>query len=141
MLKRCSFTALVVILTAATFMAQEKLRVFVTDSQSWEMRGAAGASDGTGGGHFSGGARPQNAEIAKTFGERCPQVTVSINQEKANYIVTLDHEGGKGLARKDNKWVLYNKDGDMIGSGSTRSLGNSVKDACEAIEKDRVKNP
>ena len=55
--------------------------------------------------------------------------------------MTLDHEGGKGLARKDNKWVVYNKDGDMIGSGSTRSLGNSVKDACEAITKENGRKP
>jgi hypothetical protein len=118
-------------------IAQEKVRVFVTDSQSWETKGSAGLADATGGGGFSGGARPQNAEIAKTFGERCPQLTVTINREKANYIVTLDHEGGKSAVLKDNKWVVYNGDGDMIGSGSTRNLGNSVKNICGVIEKDR----
>jgi hypothetical protein len=124
-----------------TCIAQEKLRVFVTDSQSWEMKGAAAASDSGGGAHFSGGARPQNAEIAKTFGERCPQLTVTINREKANYVVTLDHEGGKGPARKDNKWVFYSKDGDMIALGTTRSLRNSVKDACQAIMKENGREP
>jgi hypothetical protein len=131
--------SIIFILTVVTCSAREKVRVFVTDSQSWETKGSSGLSDATGGGAFSGGARPQNAEIAKTFGERCPQLTVTINRDKANYIVTLDHEGGKHLIQKDNKWVVYNGEGDMIGSGSTRSLGNSVKDACSTIVKDNLR--
>jgi len=83
--------ALIIVCTA-----QEKVRVFVTDSQSWQMSGSAGAVNSGGGGHFRGGARPQNAEIAKTLGERCPQLTVTNNREKADYTLTLDHEGGKG---------------------------------------------
>ncbi len=69
----------------------------------------------------------------KTFAERCPQVTVTINREKADYIVILEHEGGKDLILRDNKFAIFNKDGDMIESGSTRSLGNAVKDACSTI--------
>jgi hypothetical protein len=34
------------------------------------------------------------------------------------------------------KFAIFNGDGDAIRSGSTRSLGNSVKDACEAMLKD-----
>ena len=117
----------------ATCVGQEKVRVFITDSQSWETKGSTGIVDSTVGGQFSGGARPQNAEIAKTVKERCPMLTVTINQDKADYILTLDHEGGKKILRKDNKWVVYNKDGDMVDAGSTRSLGNSIKDACKAI--------
>ena len=51
----------------------EKARVFITDSQSWEMGGYSGGSGGAGGGTVHGGARPQTAEIIKTFGERCLQ--------------------------------------------------------------------
>jgi hypothetical protein len=56
-------------------------------------------------------------------------------RERADYIVTLDHEGGKGLLRRDNKVAVFTRDGDMVFSHSTRSLGNSVKDACQAITK------
>ena len=38
--------------------------------------------------------------------------------------------------RKDNKFVLFDANGDAIASGSTRSLGNAVKDACSAIRQD-----
>jgi len=115
---------------------KEKPRVFITDSQSWEISGAAGGTHDGAGGSVKGGARPQTAEIVKTFGERCPDFVVTMKKERADYIVLLDHEGGKGGIFKDNKFAVFNKDGDAIVSGSTRSLGNSVKDACKALTKD-----
>jgi hypothetical protein len=114
-----------------------KVRVFVTDSESWEMRGGGG-----GGGNsnvwgasssFSGGARPQTAEIIKTLNERCPQFTVTNTLGKANFVIVLDHEGGKGLLRHRNKIAVFNHNGDDIFSDSTRELGNAVKDACIAM--------
>lgn len=118
-------------------VAQEKPRVFIIESDSWETKGgiAGGGSQGNGGiaGTSSGGARPQTAEIMKTFYERCPGVVVTINRDRADYVVMLQHEGGKDLIRRDNKVAVFNKDGDMILSGSTRSLGNAVKDACARI--------
>jgi hypothetical protein len=116
-----------------------KVRVFVTDSQSWETRGssaAGGNSNGWGAtSSFSGGARPQTAEIIKTLNERCPSLTVTNNLGKADYVVVLDHEGGKGLLRHRNKIAVFNHNGDDIFSDSTRELGNAVKDACEAMTK------
>jgi hypothetical protein len=125
-----------VLCTAVWSLAGDIPRVFVTDSKSWEMSGGAGASGGSLGSAIGGGARPQTAEIIKTFGERCPLVVVNNKQEKADYVVLLDHEGGKGVILRDNKVVVFNKDGDSIMSSSTRSLGNAVKDACTAITKD-----
>jgi hypothetical protein len=115
-----------------------KIRVYVSDSQSWEMSGAWGASNGSGAGHESGGARPQTAEIIKTFNQRCPEYTVTNNKDRANYAVILDHEGGKGALHRRNKVAVFNRDGDAIFSDSTRELGNSVKDACAAITKDQA---
>jgi hypothetical protein len=113
-----------------------KIRVFVTDSESWQVRGGWGASNGTGGGAESGGARPQTAEIIKTFSQRCPEIVVTDKQGMANYAVTLDHEGGKGYFQKDNKIAVFRRDGDSILSESTRELGSAVKDACRAILTD-----
>jgi hypothetical protein len=78
-------------------------RVFITDSESWSVAGSSGGSGGSYGGSMAGGARPQTAEIIKTFGERCPGLKVNNKQEKADYVVLLDHEGGKGLLRHKNK--------------------------------------
>ncbi|MEW6208794.1 MAG: hypothetical protein AB1631_10530 [Acidobacteriota bacterium] len=129
---------LIAALAAGSLAAQEKPRprVFVTDSKSWEVSGGFGGSSDGFGGASRGGARPQTAEIVKTFNERCPSFIVTLNKEKADYIIILEHEGGKSFIRRDNKFALFNKDGDAIKSGSTRSLGNSVKDACAAMEAD-----
>ena len=120
----------------ATVPADKKTRIYITDSESWKVRGGWGASHGSGGGSEAGGARPQTAEIIKTFNQRCPDLTVTSNKDKANYAVILDHEGGKGALRHKNKIAVFNRDGDSIYSDSTRELGNAVKDACAAIQKD-----
>jgi hypothetical protein len=118
-----------------------KVRVFVTDSQSWETRGSGGGGGNKNGwgasSSFSGGARPQTAEIIKTLNQRCPELTVTNNLGKANFVIVLDHEGGKGLLAHRNKIAVFNQDGDDIFSNSTRELGNAVKDACDAMTKSK----
>jgi hypothetical protein len=120
--------------TPPTVSDQNKPRIFVTDSNSWSTQGSAGGSNGTFAASSSGGARPQTAEIIKTFGQRCPQVIANNRLDLANYVVELDHEGGKGLlAHKDKIAVFVQKSGDSIFSKSTLSVGGSVQDACAAI--------
>jgi len=115
----------------------EKARVFVTDSQSWEVSGYAGGGTNAGAATSHGGARPQTAEIIKTFGERCPDVMVNNIQERVDYIVLLDHEGGKSVLQHKNKVAVFARiSGDNVVSKSTLSLGGSVQEACEAIRKD-----
>jgi hypothetical protein len=123
------------LITPAVGLSEDP-RVFVTDSKSWEISGGFGGSSAGFAGHTSGGARPQTAEIIKTFGEKCSGVTVNNRLERADYVVLLDHEGGKGWIRKDNKVAVFNREGDSIVSKSTRSLGGSVETACGAIMKD-----
>ncbi len=134
-------TVTVLLLCSVLMSAQDKARVFITDSSSWEISGGGGGANGAFGGAAHGGARPQTAEIIKTFGERCPDVLVNNKQDKADYVVVLDHEGGKGLLRHKNKVAVFNRvSGDSIVSKSTLSLGGSVQDACEAIKKDWAAN-
>ncbi|MGC1966885.1 MAG: hypothetical protein WA673_10510, partial [Candidatus Acidiferrales bacterium] len=102
--------------TGPTEASDGKTRVFVTDSQSWETRGgssAGGNKNGWGASSWmAGGARPQTAEIIKTLNQRCPELTVTNNLAKANFVLTLDHEGGKGLLQHRNKIAVFNSDGD-----------------------------
>ena len=127
--------------SGAAASANDHARVFITDSQSWEVSGGGGGTSGGFGGASHGGARPQTAEIVKTFGERCPDVVTNNIQAHADYVVVLDHEGGKGLLRHRNKVAVFTRvTGDSIVSKSTMSLGGSVQDACEAIRKDWAKN-
>lgn len=99
---------------------QQKPRIFVGESNSWEIRGAGGshasssaAAAGTGAdwiyaargsssswSYIAGGARPQTAEVVKTFGERCPDVLVNNRPQVADYAVLFNHEGGKNVIAK-----------------------------------------
>jgi hypothetical protein len=112
----------------------ETPRVFITDSESWETRGSSGGAGGIFASQSHGGARPQTAEIIKTFGQRCPQVIVNNKQEIADYVVVLDHEGGKGVLQHRNKVAVFDHvSGDVVISQSTLSVGGSVDEACKGI--------
>src|SRR5579863_4808253 len=116
---------------------EEKPRVFITDSQSWSIGSQGGGGGGVFASRMAGGARPQTAEIIKTFGQRCPPVIVNNIQAKADYIVLLDHEGGKGAFSHKNKVAVFVRvSGDSVVSKSTVSLGGSVQEACDAIKRD-----
>ncbi len=133
---RITICVVLVVLCVVSVGAAQNPRIYVTDSKSWEVGGGFGGTDDAFGGASGGGARPQTAEIIKTFGQRCPQVTVNNIPSRADYVVLLDHEGGKSLVLRDNKIAVFNHDGDSILSRSTRLLGNAVQDACGAIIKD-----
>ena len=133
---RLSLAVLSLALLHLTAFADDKPRVFITDSTSWEVKGSSGGSSSGFGSHAAGGARPQTAEIIKTFGERCPDAVVNNKREIADYIVVLDHEGGKSVLAHRNKIAVFTQlTGDAIISKSTLSLGGSVQDACQAITK------
>ncbi len=127
--------------TSSDASPMDHARVFITDSESWEMVGHSGGGGGAFAGEAHGGARPQTAEIIKTFGERCPDVISNNIQAKTDYVAVLDHEGGKGYLRHRNKVAVFTRvTGDSIVSKSTLSLGGSVQTACEAIHADWAKN-
>lgn len=125
-------------MTGAVLMADSpgdsKARLYVSDSESWQVSGGFAVHNGDGGGRFAGGSRPQTVEIIKTFTERCQAVVVTMDRAKADYIVLLDREGGKGYLRKRDKIAVFRKDGDLLYSGSTRSVGSAVQDACGVVE-------
>ncbi len=119
----------------------EHARVFITDSQSWEVHSSGGGNWAGFGSESHGGARPQTAEIIKTFAQRCPDVITNNIQQKADYVVVLDHEGGKQWGMHRNKVAVFTRvSGDSIVSKSTLSLGGSVQEACEGVEKNWAKN-
>ena len=136
-MKSLALSCFVLAVLSSSF-AGDNPRIYITDSKSWEVKAGTGGTAGGFGGGAGGGDRPQTAEIIKTFNQRCPQVTINNNKEKADYIVLLDHEGGKELFLRDNKVVVFNRDGDAIMSKSTRTLGNAVRDACEVITRNWI---
>ncbi len=130
-----ALATLTTLVASAQSKNEGRARVFVPVSDSWSIGGEFDIFD-EGVGEVTGGAKPQTAEIVKTLHDRCPKLIVTRKEERADYILVLQHEGGKVFVRKDNKYAVFNAEGDAIGSGSTRSLGNAVKEACAAIVAD-----
>jgi|ERR1700675_955371 len=128
-------STLFALLLCGVAFGQEKARIYISDSNSWAASGGFATSNGSGGGSFSAGSKPQTVELIKTFGERCPAVMVTMDKNKADYVVLFDRDSTKGYARKRDKIAVFKKDGDVLYSGSTRSLGNAVQDSCKAIEQ------
>ena len=117
--------------------APDKTRVFVTESDSWQVHGEWAEAGGDGAGLLRAGESPQTVEIIKTFNERCPEVTVTNHKDKADYVIVLDRETAKTISLHRNKIAVFNRDGDAIFSDSTLALGTSVANACESIRKDK----
>jgi hypothetical protein len=131
-----------IVLTALTIWPgaarADKPRVFITESQSAQLTGDAAAGDVKGSLSFTGGTSPNNIEVMKHFMQRCPDVIVTANRDKADYVVRLDHAdvGPTTPFVRGNKVAVFTKSSeDLIYSGSTRFLGNAVKGACAAITR------
>lgn len=79
------------------------------------------------------GKEPQVAKIYQELQRRkeCQPFSENMIREKADYFLLLQHGGGKG-----NRWAVSDRSGTVIASGDSLMLGNSVKDACLAMEKD-----
>ena len=79
------------------------------------------------------GKEPQVAMIYRELQSRkeCQGLSENMIREKADYFLLLQHGGGRG-----NRWALSDKTGNVIASGQSVQLGNSVKDACLAMTKD-----
>lgn len=119
--------------------AAEKPRVFITESGATQLTGDAAVGPAKGSLSFTGGTSPQNVEVMKAFTRRCPEVIVTANRDKADYIVRLDHEELNPTTpfTHSNKVAIFNKNEDLIYSASTRILSTAVKGACSAIASAR----
>ena len=107
--------------------------VFVQPSDSWKVGGSVGGDRNVIIGNSHGGKEPQTAKIYQLLQHRndCSAVAPNMIQEKADYIMLVEHGGGKG-----NRWAVSNRNGDVIGSGESFVLANSVSDACRIVMKD-----
>ena len=77
------------------------------------------------------------AEIGKALNSRCPDVAITVDPEKADYLLEAINTGA-GPARKPYKFSLFNRAGDYVFSTETAHVDNSVKDVCRFIEKHKT---
>lgn len=134
---------LMILSFAGSAAAQEapRPRVYIQESNSWEIESdpVFSTTDKKGrttvsGGGTQGGAVPRTAEVMKRFSEQCKSCVVTMYKDKADFVVLLEHEGGKDLFNKDNKLAVFNRDGDLVTSGSFSRPKKAVEIACAAID-------
>lgn len=128
-------TAVPALAMAAILAAAGKPRVFITESAAPQISGDGSVGQLKGSLAFTGGTSPQNADVIKAFSQRCRDVIVTANRDKADYIVRLDHEAINPTTPfvHGNKVAVFNKNEDLIYSDSTRLLSSAVRGACSAI--------
>ena len=123
-------------------MAQDKPRVFVQGkgSENLATNGSAG-----GGRHWASwgskstlDSHDEGMEVTKDLQKNCAGVVVTLNQANADYTVMLNRESkqNRGLLRSNSQLQVANRIGDIIGTNSTRTVGNAAKDACALIMSD-----
>jgi hypothetical protein len=133
--------------SSAAAQAEERPRVFIEESVSWEVESdpTVMTTDKKGGVYVSGGgsrggAKPRTAEIMKRFSEQCKSSIVTMYRERADFVVLMEHEGGKDLFDKDNKLAVFDRNGDLVTSGSFSRPRKAVDTACRAIEAEFRRN-
>ncbi len=112
---------------------KEKTRVYVADSRSWQVSGASGTPEAPGSSVVIEHSGPQAAEIIKTLGEQCPDLIVTSQRDKSDFVLLV--EGKQSFLHRINEVVVFNHTGDAIYSHASNNLANSVKDACTAIKQ------
>jgi hypothetical protein len=118
----------------------EKPRVFITESGAALASGDAAVGNAKASLAFTGGQSPQIVEVMKAFLRYCPAVTVTVDRDKAAYLVRLDHDAINPTTPfvHGNKVAVFDKDEDLMYSNSTRTLGSAVKSACGAMTTGQV---
>jgi len=132
----------VILALALSSTAQDKPRVFVQGKGSQDT-----TSSGSGGGGkhwavWSGNStvdsHDEGMEVTKDLQKNCSEVVITLNQNNADYTILLNRESKKnrGLLRSNSQVQVANKDGDVLGSNATHTVGNAAKDACNLIASD-----
>jgi hypothetical protein len=133
---------LVVIFMSSLALAQDKPRVFVQGKGSEDV---ATNGSGVGGRHWASwgskssiDSHDEGMEVTKDLQKDCSGVIVTLNQSNADYTVMLNRESkhNRGLLRTNSQVQVANRQGDVLGTSATRTVGNASKDACQLILAD-----
>ncbi|MCP5116950.1 MAG: hypothetical protein GY953_39505 [bacterium] len=127
--------AVLLVAIPASADAADKPRVFLTESGALLLSGDAAVGDEQGKLSLTGGSSRRLIEVMRTFTKRCPELQITSNRDKADYIARFDHEGANPTTPfvRGNKVAIFDNTEDLIYSHSTRLLRNAVKGACAAI--------
>lgn len=117
------------VVLALAMMAAEKPRAFITESRVTEVESDAIS--------FRKGLSPENIEVMKAFQKECPGLTITGSRDRADYVIRFDREEPSPVTPfvKGNKVAVFDRNDDLVYSGSARYLGSAVKGTCAAVLK------
>ena len=126
---RLAFAGSVIIAGTAMLPAAEKPRIYITESGVTEI-----TADNL---SVKNGTSRENIEVMKAFLKECSRVAVTSNPGKADYVVLFDREEPSPITPfvKGNKVAVFDKNEDLVYSGSGRYLSGVVKNTCAALLK------
>ena len=130
------------ILVSSLALAQDKPRVFVQGKGSEDVQssgaGGGGKHWGTWGSRSTIDSHDEGMQVTKDLQKDCSGVVVTLNQSNADYTIMLNRESKKnrGLLRTNSQVQVANRQGDVLGTSATRTVGNASKDACQLILAD-----
>lgn len=129
----CAF----VLLSASVAPAADtnKTRIFLVGSQPLQLAGDATVGDTDASLQIKGGNSKEYVEVMRNFMKHCPEVVITNNRDRAEYVVRVEHEGANPgtLFERGNKVAIFDKDEDLIYATSTHFLSSAVKDACKVL--------
>jgi hypothetical protein len=134
--------AIVFVFVSALALAQDKPRVFVQGKGSEDVSthgsGAGGRHWATWGAKSAIDSHDEGMEVTKDLQKGCPGVIVTLNQSNADYVIMLNRESkqNRGLLRTNSQVQVANRNGDVLGTAATRTVGNAAKDSCALIMAD-----
>jgi hypothetical protein len=114
MRRRLALAPLLIALAWARQAQEQKLRIYLTASSNVAA-----------------------APIGKSLDKHCPEVVVSVDKQRANYLLEAI-DTGAGKARKPYKFTLVSPDGDRAFCTETAGLDSAVKDVCAYIWKREI---
>jgi len=76
------------------------------------------------------------AETSGLLLKTCPGLIITLDRDKADYIVIHD-DTGAGPGRKPQKLTVFNRAHELILATATRSIRGAAKDACRSIRNNQ----
>ena len=146
--------ALFIVLPTAMARAQNAKRVLIADRDTWEasstsfLHGSetaechqdAGCGENgslTAGSRSQAGIRRVNTEQVKSLNKACPEVGITNNPARADLFVVWDVKtfAQTSWTGHQNEFTIYDKAGDLVGSGDAHTISGAAKSICKLLQK------
>ena len=83
------------------------------------------------GGSVGGTTEPQTIEVMKQLRRFCPNVQITSNRTRADYLILHERQAGGTSGGNRNNIAVFGKDDLLVYADGAQRLDNSVKDLCK----------